>query len=161
MIRETTGILVRETVPDSIFDEAIRWKWSICRLESCENESARKGYLPDKAAQAMENFFRGSNLGALREIAFRRTRRSHHAHMETARLASGTREQTWRISDTMLVCVGRARPRPESSGSPEGWRALSARAGSPPASRPPDPQSERVAAHDPHAEHAPRRTAWR
>jgi two-component system sensor histidine kinase KdpD len=113
MIRETTGILVRETVPDSIFDEADSVEVvDLPPGELRERVSQGKVYLPDKAAQAMENFFRGSNLGALREIAFRRTADRTHAHMETARLASGTREQTWRISDTMLVCVG---PSPTSA----------------------------------------------
>ncbi len=113
MIRETTGVQVRETVPDSIFDEADSVE--VVDLPPGElRERVRQGkvYVPDKAAQAMENFFRGPNLGALREITFRRTADRTHAHIETARLASGTREQTWKISDTLLVCVG---PSPTSA----------------------------------------------
>ncbi len=113
MIRETTGVQVRETVPDSIFDEADSVE--VVDLPPGElRERVRQGkvYVPAKAAQAMENFFRGPNLGALREITFRRTADRTHAHIETARLASGAREQTWKISDTLLVCVG---PSPTSA----------------------------------------------
>jgi two-component system sensor histidine kinase KdpD len=113
MIRETTGVLVRETVPDSVFDEADSVE--VVDLPPGElRERVRQGkvYVPAQAAQAMENFFRGPNLGALREITFRRTADRTHVHIETARLASGTREQTWKISDTLLVCVG---PSPTSA----------------------------------------------
>jgi two-component system sensor histidine kinase KdpD len=112
-IRETTGILVRETVPDSVFDEADSVEVvDLPPGELRERVSQGKVYVPTQAARAMENFFRGPNLGALREITFRRTADRTHTHMETARLASGTREQTWKISDTLLVCVG---PSPTSA----------------------------------------------
>ena len=88
----------------------------------------------------MENFFKGPNLGALREITFRRTADRTHVHIETARLASGDREQTWKISDTLLVCVG---PSPTSAQRHPGVRtdgaAPSAPVGSRQAWRPPAP----------------------
>jgi two-component system, OmpR family, sensor histidine kinase KdpD len=113
VVRETTGVVVRETVPDSIFDEADSVE--VVDLPPGElRERVRQGkvYMPEKAAQAMENFFRGPNLGSLREITFRRTADRTHAHIETARLAGATREETWRIADTLLVCVG---PSPTSA----------------------------------------------
>ena len=112
-IRETTSILVRETVPDSVFDEADSVEVvDLPPGELRERVSQGKVYMPAQATRAMENFFRGPNLGALREITFRRTADRTHTHMETARLAAGTREQTWKISDTLLVCVG---PSPTSA----------------------------------------------
>ena len=112
-IRETTGIQVRETVPDSVFDEADSVEVvDLPPGELRERVNQGKVYVPTQAARAMENFFRGPNLGALREITFRRTADRTHAHMETSRLATGAREQTWKISDTMLVCVG---PSPTSA----------------------------------------------
>ena len=112
-VRETTGILVRETVPDSVFDEADSVEVvDLPPGELRERVSQGKVYMPAQATRAMENFFRGPNLGALREITFRRTADRTHTHMETARLAAGTREQTWKISDTLLVCVG---PSPTSA----------------------------------------------
>ncbi len=113
VVRETTGIQVRETVPDSIFDEADSVE--IVDLPPGElRERLRQGkvYLPAQAAQAMEGFFKGPNLGALREIALRRTADRTHVHLETARLTAGDRQQTWRISETLLVCIG---PSPTSA----------------------------------------------
>ena len=112
-IRMTTGIQVRETVPDSVFDEADSVEVvDLPPGELRQRVSQGKVYVPAQAARAMENFFKGPNLGALREIAFRRTADRTHAHMEDARLASGGREQTWRLSDTLMVCVG---PSPTSA----------------------------------------------
>ncbi len=113
MIRETTGVRVRETVPDSVFDEADSVEVvDLPPGELRERVQQGKVYVPAQAAQAMENFFRGPNLGALREITFRRTADRTRVHIETARSASGAREQTWKISDTLLVCVG---PSPTSA----------------------------------------------
>jgi two-component system sensor histidine kinase KdpD len=112
-IRETTGVQVRETVPDSIFDEADSVEVvDLPPGELRERVSQGKVYVPAQAERAMENFFRGANLGALREITFRRTADRTHTHMEDARVAAGGREQTWRISDTLMVCVG---PSPTSA----------------------------------------------
>jgi two-component system sensor histidine kinase KdpD len=69
-----TGIRVRETVPDWVLSEAsevvmidVTPRALIHRLE--------RGvvYAPEKARQAIENFFTESNLTALRELAMRQT----------------------------------------------------------------------------------------
>jgi two-component system, OmpR family, sensor histidine kinase KdpD len=112
-IRETTGVQVRETVPDSIFDEADSVEVvDLPPGELRERMSQGKVYIPEQVARAMDSFFKGPNLGVLREITFRRTADRTHAHMEDARVAGGGREQTWRISDILLVCVG---PSPTSA----------------------------------------------
>ena len=67
---------------------------------------------PRRPARAMESFFKGPNLGALREIALRRTADRTHVHLETARLGSRGRQQIWAISETLLVCIG---PSPTSA----------------------------------------------
>ncbi len=113
LVREVTGIQVKETVPDRIFDEADSVEVvDLPPGELLERLRQGKVYVPAQAARAMDSFFRGSNLGALREIALRRTADRTHAHLETARLASGDRRQTWRISETLLVCIG---PSPTSA----------------------------------------------
>jgi two-component system, OmpR family, sensor histidine kinase KdpD len=113
VIRDVTGVQVRETVPDSIFDEADSVEVvDLPPGELLERLRQGKVYVPTQAAKAMENFFKGPNLGALREVTLRRTADRTHAHVETARLATGTREQTWRVSETLLVCVG---PSPTSA----------------------------------------------
>ncbi len=112
-IQQSTGIIVRETVPDSFFDEADSVEVvDLPPGELRERVSQGKVYMPEQATRAMENFFRGPNLGSLREITFRRTADRTHAHMEDSRLAGDGREQTWRISDTLMVCVG---PSPTSA----------------------------------------------
>ncbi len=112
VVREVTGIHVRETVPDSVFDEADSVE--IVDLppgELLERLREGKVYVPAQAARAMDSFFKGPNLGALREIALRRTADRTHVHLETARLAED-RQQIWRISETLLVCIG---PSPTSA----------------------------------------------
>jgi two-component system sensor histidine kinase KdpD len=73
-IAEITGIRVRETVPDSVLDEADE-----VILIDLSPEGARARlqhgnvYPPEQARQALEGFFRPENLAALRELALRRT----------------------------------------------------------------------------------------
>jgi two-component system sensor histidine kinase KdpD len=69
-----TGVRVRETIPDSVLDEADE----VILIDlSPEGARARMGhghiYPPEQAKQALESFFRPENLAALRELALRRT----------------------------------------------------------------------------------------
>jgi two-component system, OmpR family, sensor histidine kinase KdpD len=113
---QVTGIKVRETVPDWVFEEAdevvmvdLTPRALLHRLE--------RGvvYSPEKAREALRNFFTESNLTALREMALRQT-----AHqLEEERLAaapamapSGKRERillwlTPHPSTAMLIRRGR------------------------------------------------------
>ena len=113
VIREVTGVQVRETVPDSIFDEADSVEVvDLPPGELLERLNQGKVYVAAQAARAMESFFKGPNLGALREIALRRTADRTHVHLETERLTGEDRQQIWRISETLLVCIG---PSPTSA----------------------------------------------
>ncbi|WP_455718286.1 ATP-binding protein [Anaerosporobacter sp.] len=73
LIAQTTGVRVRERIPDSVFDEAnqiemvdIQPEELIARLEQ------GKIYKKDRVKNALGNFFTEDNLIALREIALRR-----------------------------------------------------------------------------------------
>ncbi len=80
-VREISGIQVRETVPDWIVDEASEIVAVDLTPRALLNRLARGVVYPvEKAAQAMENFFREPTLGALREMALRQT-----AHVVDAR----------------------------------------------------------------------------
>jgi two-component system sensor histidine kinase KdpD len=73
-IESITGIKVRETIPDSVLDEADE----VILIDlSPEGARARMEhghiYPPEQAHRALENFFRVENLAALRELALRRT----------------------------------------------------------------------------------------
>lgn len=73
LIAQITGVMVRERIPDSVFDEAnqiemvdIQPEELIARLEQ------GKVYKKDRVKKALGNFFTEDNLIALREIALRR-----------------------------------------------------------------------------------------
>ena len=122
IIAQITGVTVRETVPDSVFDEADSVEVvDLPPRELSQRLTEGKVYVPSRAAQAMESFFRPPNLGALREITLRRTADRVHAHLESTRLAMAGPRETWAVLETLLVCVGPSRPRRRSSVSPRGW----------------------------------------
>ncbi len=69
-----TGIRVRETVPDRVFDEADEVVLvDLPPDELLQRLKEGKVYIPQQAERAMRNFFRKGNLIALRELALRRT----------------------------------------------------------------------------------------
>ena len=107
VVSQITGIQVRETVPDTIFDEADSVEIvDLPPRELLERLREGKVYIPAQAERAMQSFFKGPTLGALREITLRRTADRIHAHVETSRLASSGRMETWATTETLLVCIG-------------------------------------------------------
>ena len=74
LVESLTGILVRETVPDSVLDRA-----DVIELVDLPPDDLlqrlREGkvYIPERAERALQNFFQKGNLIALRELALRRT----------------------------------------------------------------------------------------
>jgi len=106
IVREATGVPIRETVPDTLFDEADSVEVvDLPPGELLERLRQGKVYVPAQATRAMENFFNGPNLGALREITLRRTADRTHVHLETSRLTAGP-QRTYSVSETLLVCIG-------------------------------------------------------
>jgi two-component system sensor histidine kinase KdpD len=69
---EITGVRVRETIPDSILDEADEVSLVDVTADTLINR-LRRGeiYGKEKIKTALENFFRPENLNGLREIALR------------------------------------------------------------------------------------------
>ncbi len=85
-VREISGIQVRETVPDWIVDEASEIVAVDLTPQALLNRLARGVVYPmEKAAQAMENFFREPTLAALREMALRQA--AHVVDARQSRLA--------------------------------------------------------------------------
>ncbi|WP_159565504.1 two-component system sensor histidine kinase KdpD [Budvicia diplopodorum] len=102
-----TGIRVRETIPDRIFDDAtdiILVDIPPDDLRQRLNEG--KVYLPGQAERAIEHFFRKGNLIALRELALRRTADRVDDQMQAFR-KSGDGERVWHTRDAILLCIGR------------------------------------------------------
>jgi two-component system, OmpR family, sensor histidine kinase KdpD len=70
-VRQITGAEIRETVPDSVLDTAELELVDLPPAELLERLAQGKVYVPERAASAAQNFFRESNLTALRELALR------------------------------------------------------------------------------------------
>jgi two-component system, OmpR family, sensor histidine kinase KdpD len=85
-VREISGVQVRETVPDWIVDEASEIVAVDLTPQALLNRLARGVVYPmEKAAHAMENFFREPTLAALREMALRQA--AHVVDARQSRLA--------------------------------------------------------------------------
>ena len=89
VVAQISGVIVRETVPDDVFNRADELTLIDLPPEDLlERLEQGKVYIPAQAAKALENFFRKENLVALRELALRRTAERVHADVQTARLRS-------------------------------------------------------------------------
>ncbi|MGE0687812.1 MAG: sensor histidine kinase KdpD [Dehalococcoidia bacterium] len=98
-----TGIRVRETVPDSVLEEADE-----VILVDLSPEGARARmqhgniYPPEQAARALEGFFKPENLAALRDLALRRTTQEVDEQLEEYMRESPDRRG---IAERVLVLV--------------------------------------------------------
>ncbi|MET0216206.1 MAG: universal stress protein [Vicinamibacterales bacterium] len=71
-VGRVTGVRVRETVPDTVFDradEVVNVDVTVEQLRTRLRQG--KVYKPEKVEQALSNFFRETNLATLRELALR------------------------------------------------------------------------------------------
>ena len=73
-VSQITGIIIRESVPDSILESADEIELvDISPEELLQRLEEGKVYTSDKSSYAVKNFFRKGNLIALRELALRLT----------------------------------------------------------------------------------------
>ena len=105
-VHQITGVAVRETVPDSMIEAADDIQIvDITPGQLRERLAAGKVYLGDRAAMAAENFFKESNLTALRELALRLT--AERVDKQLREIREGTRTSAiWRSGERLLVAVG-------------------------------------------------------
>jgi two-component system sensor histidine kinase KdpD len=83
-IWQITGIRVRETVPDWVVKQADEVVMVDVTPEALINRLKRGVvYAPEKAAQALENFFREQSLVGLRELALRQAAHEVEVRQET------------------------------------------------------------------------------
>ena len=105
VVAKITGVVVRETVPDSVLEAAHEIKLvDLPPDDLLERLKDGKVYVPAQAQRAIENFFRKGNLIALRELALRQTAERVDAQMRAYRSDQGI-EQTWAAADQLLVAV--------------------------------------------------------
>src|SRR6202043_235042 len=105
VVRQISGVTVSETVPDSIVDLADEIVLADLTPEQLRARLAEgKVYLGERAEWAAQNFFRESNLTALREMALRivaeHVDRDLRDIMQEERIAG-----PWKSGDRLLVAV--------------------------------------------------------
>ena len=106
VVAQVTGVIVRETLPDSVLDQADEIELiDLPANELIQRLEEGKIYVPDQAHRAAQNFFRPGNLIALREMALRRTADRVDAQMREYRQSHAI-GNTWHVSQRLLVCVG-------------------------------------------------------
>ncbi len=111
IVRQITGVIVRETLPDSFLGRADEIELiDLPPADLLQRLKEGKVYIPDQAEKAMENFFRKGNLLALRELALRRTAEQVEEQMDSYRRDAGVRH-IWPAAERILVCIG---PNPRS-----------------------------------------------
>ena len=106
VVQRIAGIRVQETVPDKVIERAD----DIVIIDLPPEELIQrlkegKVYLPESARRAIDQFFRPSNLTALRELALRRTADRVDEQM-LAQLRQQGIEGPWPTAERILVCVG-------------------------------------------------------
>jgi two-component system, OmpR family, sensor histidine kinase KdpD len=115
VVAQITGVVVRETVPDPVIDQAAEIELvDLPPDELLQRLRDGKVYIPQQAARAIDKFFRKGNLTALRELTMRRAADrvdvQMHDYMQTRAIPG-----PWPANERLLVCL---------SGSPLGERLV-------------------------------------
>ncbi len=106
IVGQITGVRVRETVPDRVFELADEVTLvDLPPEELLQRLKEGKVYLPGQAQQAAQSFFRKGNLLALRELALRRTADRVDVQMRDYR-ADQAISQVWQAKERLMVCIG-------------------------------------------------------
>ncbi|HZL47113.1 MAG TPA: sensor histidine kinase KdpD [Opitutaceae bacterium] len=105
-VHQITGVAVRETVPDLMIEAADEIQLvDLTPGQLRERLADGKVYLGDRAATAADNFFKETNLTALRELALRVTAERVDKQLREIR---GDRQISaiWRSGERLLVAIG-------------------------------------------------------
>ena len=102
-VASITGVLVRERIPDSVFDQADQVELvDIEPAELLERMASGNIYREEQAERAAVNFFTVENLTALREIALRRCADRVNLLTESTRIQS---RGDYHTDEHILVCL--------------------------------------------------------
>ena len=105
VIEQITGIKVRETLPDSILEQAEIELVDLPPDDLLKRLAEGKVYFKEQAKIAIQNFFKRSNLMALRELALRVTAEQVNMDVMSQRKYQSAKE-TWPTAEKLLICVG-------------------------------------------------------
>jgi two-component system sensor histidine kinase KdpD len=103
-VARTTGVRVRETIPDYFLrraDEVVNVDISVDTLRTRLRQG--KIYGVEKIEQSLNNFFRKGNLSALRELALRQVAADQAAKAHDYREREGLNQAV--IPDKVMVCM--------------------------------------------------------
>lgn len=111
IVASITGIVVRERIPDDVFDEATQVKLvDIEPQELIDRLSEGKIYQEKQAKRALDNFFSIQNLTALREIALRRCADRVSRIAESGKIQTGA---SYFTDEHVLVCLSSSPTNPK------------------------------------------------
>ena len=112
VIAQITGVVVRETLPDSVLERADDIELvDLTPEELIERLKEGKVYVPPQAERALSYFFQKANLVALRELSLRQVAQRLSKDVEAARQERAA-QAPWATNERLLVCVG---PSPTSA----------------------------------------------
>lgn len=105
VVTQVTGVIVRETIPDRVIDEADAIEViDLPPDELLTRLREGKVYIPEQAARAIRKFFREGNLTALREMSLRRAAErvddQMRSYMQTRAIPG-----PWAASERLMVCI--------------------------------------------------------
>lgn len=106
VVAQITGVIVRETVPDSLLERADEVELiDLPPDELLQRLREGKIYRSHQIERAANNFFRKGNLIALRELSLRRTADRVDDQMQRYRRDNAI-NAPWPTTERLLVCVG-------------------------------------------------------
>jgi two-component system, OmpR family, sensor histidine kinase KdpD len=109
LVERTTGVTVRETVPDSFVKQADQIITLDLAVEDLlDRLKAGKIYAPDKVPWALEHFFTERNLATLRELVLREVAESIERATSPATQAGAAAPAA---AGKIMVCLASASPR--------------------------------------------------
>lgn len=104
-VRQITGVEIRETVPDSILDDATLELVDLPPGELLKRLRDGKVYLPDRSSAAASNFFKEAPLTALRELSLRLV--ADHVGSDASQFRRmHAQEASWKTNHCLMVAVG-------------------------------------------------------
>ncbi|SER02089.1 two-component system, OmpR family, sensor histidine kinase KdpD [Solimonas aquatica] len=105
VVASITHVRVRETVPDSVLEAAEEIEVvDITPADLMQRLREGKVYRGEAGERALQHYFTGANLTALRELALRRTAESVEDQLQQQRRVRGV-AQVWAAAERVLVCV--------------------------------------------------------
>lgn len=111
LIERTTGVVVRETIPDTFVKEADQVVTVDLSVEDLmERLKGGKIYTEEKIPRALEHFFKVANLSSLRELSLLEVAESLE-RSSASRVASETGPSRPQVTGRVMVCMASGSPR--------------------------------------------------